>query len=236
MQTQDSGSTPFIADSIRSVDDYEYSLVFQNEGDRGITKAQRNALSTQYPMDWSTQPPSSEVFQQGLAQYNARNLPMNDPSKDPYNAISGRDMIPPLTQKELLSTYVPKRPADLTTYDAEDVKELIDKIYSAKGMVADYRETQPNVYSIVSKRPKEESIYYDDEEHASASNKANRAAGEDVTIIPSFDKKEPKLKDPFFTQYPKLDDKARDGKWDYTQWTPGLERPFAPTEPRDNWY
>jgi hypothetical protein len=232
--TGDESVPPYLANSIRGVDDYEYSLIFQNEGDRGISQTQRNLLSSQYPMDWSTQPPSSEIFQQGLAQFKRlnANTKQQKPTKQ-YDSISGRNMIPPMRQNEILSTYVPKRPNELTTYDAEDVKTLIDKVYGAKGMVADYRQTQSNVYSIVSTRPKDDLLYYDDETEAHATTRANSEAGEGVTVIPDFGKKITKSKDPFFTEY---GESSKDGKWNYNQWTPGLERPFAPTEPRENWY
>ena len=78
-------------------------------------------------------------------------------------------------------------------------------------------------------------VVYEDS-YASASSQAVGSNGEapvsakqsqdinaTVEIIPT---------DPFFT--PGV--KARGDKWDYTSWTPGLERAFAPTEPRTNWY
>lgn len=43
-------------------------MVFQNEGDRELSTALRNKLMSQYPMDWSTQPPSSAQFQAGLRE------------------------------------------------------------------------------------------------------------------------------------------------------------------------
>ncbi len=53
---------PYAKQPIDGVDDYEYSLVFKNEGDRAMTKETRDLLMSQYPMDWSTQPPSSASF------------------------------------------------------------------------------------------------------------------------------------------------------------------------------
>ena len=60
---------PYSTDPIKSVDDYEYTAVFQGEGDKALTKEKRDVLMSAYPMDWSTQPPSSELFQQGLAAF-----------------------------------------------------------------------------------------------------------------------------------------------------------------------
>jgi len=41
--------------------------------------------------------------------------------------------------------------------------------------------------------------------------------------------------DPFFTPVSQ-EARTRSEKWDYTSWTPGLERSFAPTEPQTKWY
>jgi hypothetical protein len=38
--------------------------------------------------------------------------------------------------------------------------------------------------------------------------------------------------DPFFQSR----NRVRDGKYDYTEWTPGLERMFAPTYPLKSWF
>ena len=58
-------AAPYVKQAILDVDDYEYNLVFQNEGDREMTKALQNKLQSQYPMDWSVQPPSSVHFETG---------------------------------------------------------------------------------------------------------------------------------------------------------------------------
>jgi len=233
---------PFILDPIQSVDDYEYSLIFKNEGDRAITKETRDLLMSAYPKDWTTQPPSSDVFQRGLASYKESFADKGqDNSKNPFTQIDGSNMIPPDSmeaeqkEREILATYVPKKPGELTTYDAEDANDLIKKIYSAKGLVADVKDSGNGVFTIVGTRPVNSPVVYEDS-YATASSQAVGSNGEapvsvtqsqdinaTVEIIPT---------DPFFT--PGV--KARGDKWDYTSWTPGLERAFAPTEPRTNWY
>ena len=60
---------PYASTPIESVDDYEYNLVFQNEGNREIGKRQISNAMFRYPLDWSVQPPSSAVFQQGLEAF-----------------------------------------------------------------------------------------------------------------------------------------------------------------------
>jgi hypothetical protein len=229
---------PFTTTPINSVDDYEYNLVFQNEGDRGITKAQKDALMRAYPMDWTVQPPSSSVFQQGLANYREsfQNAPPPQ-AGNPYKSIDGSTMTPPDTlseekkEREILATYVPKKPQELTTYDASDDKELIHRIYDAKGLVADYQEVKPGVFAVTGTRRKDEKVVYEDEV-APASEAAVPQAGENTLVVPPAAMEYNSSLDPFFTP----GEKTRDGKWDYTRWTPGLERMFAPTEAQTNWY
>ena len=56
---------PYTTQAIRSADDYEINMVFQNESDRELSTGLRNKLMSQYPMDWASQPPSSAMFQKG---------------------------------------------------------------------------------------------------------------------------------------------------------------------------
>jgi hypothetical protein len=230
---------PYAVDPINDVDDYEYSMVFRNEGDRAMTKETRNFLMSQYPMDWSTQPPSSDKFQSGLASFKERF--MNPPSAISriYDSIDGSDMNPPDSgaaeerEREILATYTPKDPQDLSTYSIDDAKELIDKIYTAKGMVPEYEQTGDNQFTVYSVRPIGEPVYEDDPQavdQAPASRTANAGSGEDTIVVPSMSRMDGA--DPFFTP----GEKTRDGRWDYTSWTPGLERMFAPNAPMKNWY
>lgn len=227
---------------INGVDDYEYNMVFQNEGDRAMTKKTRDALMNKYPRDWSTMPPSSEHFQQGLAAFQTQQQEgfEGQTGPNPYAQLDG-PATPPDTQgaeakeREILQTYIPQSPQSLTTYDAVDAKELVNRVYGAKGLVADVHQTQPNVFTIVGTRKKDEKVVYEDEvpADAPASNEAVPAAGEGVIQIPAVAMTAPGQKqDPFFD----TDTPSRQGKWDYTKWTKNLERSFAPTQPQQNWY
>jgi hypothetical protein len=237
-QTQTQGQAqevipPFTIAPINDVDDYEHTLIFKNEGAKGLTKANRDLLMSAYPMDWSTHPPSSAVFEQGFADFvneKANRSPQTGPN--PYATMEGFNTLPPVTEKEVLATYVPKKPQELTTYDAADAKEIIDKIYSAKGLIADMKPspTDSNVFIITGVRNKGSPINY--EPDAEASDSAVKAAGENTIEAPVVYTSEQQGLDPFFTP----GDSTRDGKWDYTRFTPGLERSFAPNEPMQNWY
>jgi len=230
---------PFATDQIQSVDDYEYNMVFQNEGDRAMTKSTRDFLMSKYPMDWTVQPPSSSTFQEGLASFKESFTNQDIPSKNPYNAINGSSMTPPVykDERDILATYVPKKPNELTTYDADDAKEIVDRIYAAKGLVADLKKTGDNTYTIMGTHKKDEFVYEDDSDasgaYASTGSHAVPSAGEGIFIVPAT-MDNYKTPDPFFTVNPTT--KTRMGKWDYSSWTPGLERMFAPTEPQMNWY
>jgi hypothetical protein len=232
---------PYLKKAILDVDDYEYNLVFQNEGDREMTKALQNKLQSQYPMDWSTQPPSSAHFQAGKKRLEESfaNAPVTQRTKgeNPYKEISGDTLTPPDTsiqemeERKILQTYKPKNISDLTTYNLDDAQELIRKIYDAKGLVPEVRHKDGNVYEIVGTRRKDEKIVYEDEE-APAQQAPVQSAGEATITVPPVAADVSVGLDPFFTPSAstKLD------RWDYTKFTPGLERMFAPTYPTVEWY
>lgn len=232
---------PYATQPIMSVDDYEYSLVFNQESDRALTKKTRDLLMSQYPMDWSNQPPSSSHFQQGLARYKeAFENRTPYPSGNPYHAIDGSDMVPPDTrakevaERDILQTYVPKG-SDPLKYDLVDAKQLIDRIYSAKGKVADVVQKEDNVFEVIQVRDKNAKVVYEDEAPVPTGAPApmDAVTSTQIEVPPSVvEIPSSSTLDPFYTIQPS----SRQGRWDYSRWTPGLERAFAPTEPKTNWY
>ena len=230
---------PYMKQAILDVDDYEYNMIFQNEGDREMTKGLQNKLQSQYPMDWSTQPPSSVHFQTGKKRMleSFQNAPVAVKGGNPYKEISGDNMTPPdttiqeMAERKILQTYKPKNIGDLTTYNLDDAQELIKKIYDAKGLIPDVRHKDGNVYEIVGTRRKDEKIVYEDEE-APAQQAPVQSAGEATITVPPVAADIAAGLDPFFTPSAstKLD------RWDYTKFTPGLERMFAPTYPTAEWF
>ena len=226
---------PYVQTPIQNVDDYEYSLVFKNEGDRTMSKQTRNALLSQYPMDWTVQPPSSEAFQTGLSKFKEsfeNSPPQNLPI---YSSIDGSSMVPPDSladqqkEREILQTYVPKKPQALTTYDIEDARELIEKIYDAKGLVPEYKQTGDNQFTIMGVRKKGQEV-----EEAQASSDPVPTQGENTILVPPHIDTEGS--DPFFTPDENQNSTNPKNAKDYTRWTPGLERMFAPNAPMKNWY
>jgi hypothetical protein len=241
----DAVEKPFASTPIDSVDDYEYNLVFKNESDKALTKAQRDMLMAQYPMDWSGRPPSSAQFQAGLRESFQNASPTVPDDAKPYQSITGSAMQPPDTgaieaeERKILMTYKPTFPPDPTAYDPEDVNDLVKKIYNAKGLEPEIKQRgDSNVYDIVSTRKVGEKVLFEDEVagtapvSAAGTTQPVAVAGEGVARGPSM-VSDALAPDRFFEEGVRS---TRTNKWDYSAWTPGLERMFSPTNPKSNWY
>ena len=236
---------PYTTSEIMSVDDYEYNMVFENESDRELSTGLRNKLMSQYPMDWSTQPPSSAQFQQGVREMfeNKEREPVIEPTgaANPYTAVTDDSMKPPDTltmeqeERKIIQTYQPKHVGDLSTYNVEDAMELIRKIYDKKGEIPQVIKKNDNVYEVIGTRKKDEKIVYEETDgDAPATNEPSTLAGENVTMVPQPAVDKNSALDPFYE--PNHGGSTRTGRWNYRQWTPGLERMFAPTEAKAEWH
>lgn len=241
---------PYIQNPIYSIDDYEYNLIFQNESDKELSKHEINRLTAQYPLDWSVQPPNSSVFQKGVAELrqrqdaasrNALAEGFQDTAKpitlNPYREIEGGSLTPPDTtatemeERKILQTYKPQKAESLTTYDLDDAKKLISNIYDAKGLIPTIVQKPNNVFEVIGVRKKDEKIVYEDEE-APAKKEPVQEAGEATITVPPTAMDVAIGLDPFYNPQPS----TRTNRWDYTKFTPGLERTFAPTFATENWY
>ena len=237
---------PFTSQPINGVDDYEYNLVYQNESDKALSQGLRNKLMSQRPMEWSGMPPSSSQFQAGLRESFENAKPTVPDDAKPYDNIAGNLMAPPdkseveKEERKILQTYKPKFPPTPTSYDTRDVNELIQKVYDAKGVIPDVRHKEgTNVYEIVGVRRKDEKVVFEDEAvEADATEGPNRGAMESTVKAPLAvrDMNSPS-KDAFFDEgSDAVEKKSRTNRWDYTAWTPGLERMFAPSKAQQDWY
>ena len=221
---------------INSVDDYEMNIVSGADSERQISTDLRNKLMSQRPMDWAGLPPDSAKFQAGLTEtFQNASKTVPDDAK-PYQDVNGGAMAPPDTdsmemrEREMLQAYAPKKHDEMTSYDVNDVEKLIERIYDKKGLiptVAHKKDT--NVYEIVGVRRKDEKVVYEDQE---APATGVQKAGEATITVPAAADMAASM-DPYYDTTP---GRTRAGKWDYQAWTPGLERMFAPTEPKKNWY
>jgi len=232
---------PYATSQIMGVDDYEYNLVFENESERDLSTTLRNKLMSQYPMDWSTQPPSSSQFQQGMREMFEDKGHEPTPSVNPYTAITDDSMKPPDTlaieqeERKIIQTYHPKNVGNLSSYNVDDAMELINKIYEKKGEIADVIVKDNNVYEIIGTRKKDEKIVYEETDgDAPASTEPQPETGENVTVVPQAAGDKRAALDPFYE--PDSSSNTRTGRWNYRRWTPGLERMFAPTEAKAEWH
>ena len=91
------------------------------------------------------------------------------------------------------------------------------------------------VYEIVGVRRKDEKVLYEDEE-APAMLTPVPSAGEARITVPPAAMDYSAAKDPYYDTNPGAGERSRTGKWNYQSWTPGLERAFGPTNPKDDWY
>ena len=227
-------STPYSTQPVNEVDDYEYNMVFANESERALSKGLRQKLMSQYPMHWTTLPPSSSQFQAGL-QESFQNAKQDVPDNaQPYENVSGSTMQPPdkaaleKEERKILQTYQPQFPPAGVTYDSRDANMIIKKMYDAKGLIANVNHKEgTNVYEIVGTRRKNERIVYEDDE--APTGPMVKGAGEGTINVPaSMNELTTANRDVFYNN-------KSSNPWQYTAWTPGLERMFAPTDPKVNW-
>jgi len=221
---------------------FEEESIFSNEGDndRQVKKGIINELMKKYPIDWSVQPPSSSKFQSGQAKYIESFVSPSSATtlSDPYKAIGDGNLAPPDTsdlerkEKEILASYAPKHAESLTEYNLEDAEALISKIYKAKDMVPELVRKEGNVFEVVRTRSLKDKIEYEDDlPDAPASKRPMAVAGEATIFIPPVATETASGLDPFFEPTTS----TRSDRSDYTKWTPGLQRMFAPTYPTQDW-
>jgi len=233
---------PYLMNPIDDLDDYELSLVFQNQGSKEASRKQISDAMTRYPMDWSVQGPNSQYFQDNQAQFEkqtAENI-NNPPSEKMYNKINGLDMTPPDTaamdaeEKKILQTYKPECSKGLLEYSVDDVRTLVDKVYIKKGLIPVIEKSKQaeNTWEITEVKEKNPVIIWEDDLERQTERQRMDLRHEELIEVPYTVSDVAAGIDPFFQ--PRTS--TRDGKNDYYKWTPGLERMFAPTYPIKSWF
>jgi hypothetical protein len=234
---------------INKLDDYEYDVVFANEGSRAASKREISDAMSRYPLSWTARPPSDEEFQNYREAFiDASERKMTDAPaaamqiQEKYAAVSGDNMVPPDTtaqemeERAILAMYNPEEPVKLKEYEIqptlERVKDLVTKIYDKRGLIADVERSKQgqNVFEIVEARPKDEKIVWEDEKPTDVERAQLR--GEQQITVPTTVNDIAAGLDPFFE--PRIG--VRMDRNDYTRWTPGLERQFAPTYSQKSWF
>lgn len=232
--------TPFTTAPIMNLDDYEVSSIFQNRGSREASKQQLSDAMTRYPLDWSVQSPDSQVFQEGQVQWEKKKVENyeNPPNTAAYQNIDGSNMIPMDTEtqeeeeKKILQMYQPKSSKELLHYSVDDVQQLMDRVYNKRGLIPVIHKSKQgeNMWEITEVKEKDPTIVWEDDVQTEREVQTQR--GEQNIEVPITASDLSSGLDPFFTER----SSTRHGKNDYTQWTPGLERMFAPTHPVKAWF
>jgi hypothetical protein len=231
---------PYLMNPIDDLDDYELSLVFKNQGSKTASKQQINDAMTRYPMDWSQTGPDSQHFQDKQAEFEAKTAQAPPQPTRMYNGIDGSDMTPPDTQamddeeRKILQTYKPECSKGLLQYSLDDVKALVDRVYTKKGLIPVIEKSKQgqNIWEITEVKEKDPHIVWEDDLERATQRERMEQRGEEVIEVPYTASDVAAGLDPFF----QARNPVRDGKFDYYQWTPGLERMFAPTYPIKSWF
>jgi hypothetical protein len=230
----------FATTPINDLDDYEVAQVFQNEGNRKASRATINAAMSRYPLDWVNRPPSDEKFQkyrEAFIDASAKEAGQGAGAGIELKNIGGDLMVPPnedaLQAEELkiLQTYVPKSANDLTTYSLDDAETLIKKVYNQRGLIPTVEKSNQgsNIFEITEVHKKNEPIQWEEE---IPNAKRYELRGEQQIEVPTFVNDLAAGLDPYYEPRTTV----RMDRNDYSKWTPGLIRQFAPTYPVKDWY
>ena len=227
---------------INSLNEYEVATVFNNRGSKPASRQQISDAMTSYPMDWTVQGPDSQHFQENQAAFEKEQAnKASDPAPTSfYREVDGSNMTIPDTEamneeeKQILQTYVPETSKGLLQYSVEDVKQLVDRVYTKRGLVPVINKSKQgeNIWEITEVKEKDPKIVWEDEVERDVQRAAMEQRGEEVIEVPYTVTDVSAGLDPFFQSR----NRVRDGKYDYTEWTPGLERMFAPTYPLKSWF
>jgi len=237
---------PYSKEPIDRLDDYEVSAIFQNQGTKEASKKQISDAMTRYPMDWSVQGPASQLFQESVEGYQnegpASGPASLGPASQPAPTVpasvseSNHSVLPDSARQEeeerkILQMYQPEKSTNLLEYSVDDVKTLVDKLYTKRGLVPELVKSKQgnNVWEVIEVKEKDPKIVWEDEAPMTAREK-REVRREEVIEVPYTVSDMAAGLDPFFQK----NSSVRDGR--YTQWTPGLERMFAPTQPIKQWF
>jgi len=234
------GDLPYATNPIMRLDDYEYSMIFQSEGNRDAQRRSISDAMSRYPSDWCALPPSAALFQtsqEGFTNAVARDQAAAPADVSEFDSISGSAEQPPDRdamedeERKILAMYKPEDTKNLVHYSLKDATQLVKKMYEKRGLVADVQKSKQgeNVFEIVEVTPKNPVIVWEDD--ASSPQDRETIRGENRINVPITVNDMSAGLDPFYEP----NSSTRLGKNDYTKWTPGLERQFAPTYTGSGW-
>jgi hypothetical protein len=219
---------------VNDLDSYEIGNVFQNQGSKTASRKQISEAMTRYPMDWAAQGPGSQYFQDNQAEFekNMADKVNNPPSNAMYKEIDG-DMIPPdrdemeAQERQILQTYKPESSKGLLQYSVDDVKMLVDRVFTKKGLIPVIEKSKQgeNIWEITEVKEKDPHIIWEDELEQETQRQRMDKRGEEVIEVPYTASDLAAGLDPFL----QARNLVRDGKYDYYDGSENLERMYQPT-------
>jgi hypothetical protein len=225
---------PYLLNADKGTDNYELANVFQNQGSKTASRKQISEAMARYPMDWAAQGPGSQYFQDNQVQFEKYIAEKfnNPPSTAMYKEIDG-DMIPPdrdameEEERKILQTYKPECSKGLLQYSVDDVKSLVDRVFTKKGLIPVIEKSKQgeNIWEITEVKEKDPRIVWEDELEQETQRQRMDKRGEEVIEVPYTASDLAAGMDPFL----QARNLVRDSKYDYYDGSENLERMYQPT-------
>jgi len=220
--------------------DFEQDFVYQNEGGFDPTKQAIDQARRRFPFDWAQLPPSSSLFQaqQALFVKGDATTTAAPYSRESFEDLESSKVLPPDSsndsEADQLSAYQAVSTADLKSVDEGSVKELIEKIYGEKGLVAKVAKNANNVYEVYEVQEKNPKIVYEDDVQVQSSMQDNALNpidyGNRMLVVPNA------VSDISVGLAPYgRGESARTQRQTYSDYNPNLEGIFGPKMQWQQW-
>lgn len=238
------GEHTYAKTPINKMDDYEYTRIFQNESSpRGeISRTTVNSLTAQNQFDWSKLPFNSQTRADAETEFVSER--MDGVYRDPktgvfFKSVEGMNVMPPdadaIDAAELASMEAFKSEAPenlLMQRDNDDIAAMVKTMYeNDPNWEPVVEHVGANNYRISELRPRARKEKYAGNEEETIERATLGGLVSPQVVI------ENEGIDPYFDKKGVLDytnDRFHQYK-DFKNWTPGLERMFAPTLDTGDW-
>lgn len=230
---------------IDDVTDYDDTPELVEKQERiGLRRNEASNAADERMRDWSSYPTTTRKFEQGLNEFreqqaNGENTMPAGIVADIHARLQRPSALPPDQEKQeaeeraSLLEYGPRSTVSFWETPLEDVQRLIDERNKNNKFTETVERVGPNQFAITKITPKHDQgrtvVYESSARTADTPIYAPAVGGSPSGPAVLYG-------DPFFEKGT-LEQTGSITKWsDFTRWTPGLERMFAPSVPEVNWY
>jgi hypothetical protein len=251
----DDGRTVFTSDlhseftsvntPVNKLDDYEYTRVYQLEDQKRnkISVEEKSKLMNERITDWANLPFNSEDRAKQEETFIAGR--MDAAHRDPktgilFETMEGRDLEPPdvesarLREQQVLAAY---RPTDVSKHIVDNETEAVARLVMAS--YANDKNWEPVVskvgehqWEVTELRPKPQKERYE-----GTTAVAMMDSTKTRLPAPTIDFDDRIRDDPYFDKSAPQSEQSKYWNYhDFKEWTPGLERMFAPTADNKAWF